>query len=124
MGYPIAPTLQELSSCNRSRASRWHNGAEPWLGSDWATAMCGEAGEAANVVKKLRRHETGIESQYNTPPIEELVKMLGEELADVILYADLLAWHYGIDITDAVITKFNKVSEAQGFPERLAREAM
>ena len=124
MGLPIAPTLQELSATNRSRASRWHAGAQPWTGADWSNAMCGEAGEAANVVKKLRRRETSIESTYNTPEQQELIGMLREEIADVIIYADLLAWHYDIDLTDAVIDKFNKVSEAQGFPERLQREAM
>lgn len=124
MGLAIEPTLQSLSVSNRSRALRWHNGAEPWTGADWSNAMCGEAGEAANVVKKLRRHETGIESQYNTPDVTTLKLQLAEEIADIILYADLLAAHYEIELAGAVIAKFNKVSEAQGFPERLYREVI
>jgi hypothetical protein len=28
--------------------------------ADWSNAMCGEAGEAANVVKKIRWIETGL----------------------------------------------------------------
>lgn len=43
---------------NRRRCERWHPGFphDPggWSGADWSNAMCGEAGEAANVVKKLR----------------------------------------------------------------------
>lgn len=120
----------ELSKQNRSRAERWHSGAALWTGADWSNAMCGEAGEAANVVKKLRRHETGIIGvgsataglPYNTPPEYELHGELAAEIADVILYADLLARHYGIDTETAVVHKFNIVSAAQGFPERLSGE--
>jgi NTP pyrophosphatase (non-canonical NTP hydrolase) len=111
--------LQEISEQNRARAARWHEGSEPWSGSDWSNAMCGEAGEVANVVKKLRRHETGAGTGYNTPPEEELKESLAEEIADVILYADLLAAHYEVDLEVALRVKFNRVSEAQGFPERL-----
>ena len=49
-------TFAHLSVVNRKRCRRWHGGdSEGWTGSDWSNAMCGEAGEAANVVKKLRR---------------------------------------------------------------------
>lgn len=117
----------ELSRTNDARKARWHSGAEEWTGADWSNAMCGEAGEAANVVKKLRRHETGIGAgpgvfpgakgePYNTM---ELLAKLADEIADVILYADLLASFYGIDTEAAVRAKFNRVSEAQDFPERI-----
>jgi len=98
---------------------RWHGDADEWSGADWSNAMCGEAGEAANVVKKLRRHETHTGTSYNTPPPDELLTALAEELADVVTYCDLLAHHYGIDLAAAVIAKFNRVSAAQDFPERL-----
>ena len=45
--------------------------------------------------------------------------MLANEIADVTLYLDLLADHYGIDVEAAIRRKFNIVSERQGFPERL-----
>jgi NTP pyrophosphatase (non-canonical NTP hydrolase) len=108
-----------ITETNASRRDRWHSEADDWTGADWSNAMCGEAGEAANVVKKLRRRETSIGSTYNTPETDELLPALAEELADVILYADLLASHYGLNLEEAIITKFNRVSEAQGFPERL-----
>lgn len=108
-----------MSAENRARCDRWHAGVV-WTGSDWSNAMCGEAGEAANIVKKLRRHETYVGSSYNTPPRDELTAKLWGELADVILYADLVAHHYDIDLEEAVIIKFNQVSIAQGFPERLS----
>lgn len=40
-------------------------------------------------------------------------------MADVVCYLDLLATFYGVDLAEAVIRKFNRVSERQGFPDRL-----
>jgi NTP pyrophosphatase (non-canonical NTP hydrolase) len=82
--------------------------------------MCGEAGEAANVVKKLRRHECALAgSGLPLQPPERLLEALGEELADVVIYLDLLAQFYDIDLPAAIVRKFNIVSERQAFPERL-----
>lgn len=111
--------FDELRIANVSRMERWHAGMTEWSGADWSNAMCGEAGETANVVKKLRRHETGGGNGHNTPPEMELLIALSDELADVIAYADLLAHYYNIDLAFAVAQKFNRVSEAQDFPERL-----
>jgi len=118
-------TFADLAMVNLSRARRWHPGFpddDDWNGADWSNAMCGETGEAANVVKKLRRMETGHEG---TRPLDETVlhKALADELADVVIYADLLAAKYGLDLGIAVIAKFNEVSERQEFPERLAVSA-
>lgn len=114
-----ALTFAEVAAVNASRRDRWHNpDTDAWTGADWSNAMCGEAGEAANVVKKLRRHETGT-SPADDPTEAALLGMLGLEIADVILYAFLLADHYGIDVEEAVVRKFNVVSARQGFPERL-----
>lgn len=112
-------SFTELRKQNVSRRDRWHDGATDWSGADWATAMAGEAGEACNVIKKIRRHETGAGTGYNTPTMERLIPMLAEELADTVTYCDLLAEKYGIDLGKAVCEKFNRVSEIQGFPERL-----
>lgn len=110
-------TFAELSAVSQSRRDRWHTpDTEPWTGADWSNAMCGEAGEAANVVKKLRRHETGMADKI---PVDELVRMLADELGDVVAYCDLLGRHYGIDLGAAVARKFNFISEREGFPERL-----
>lgn len=112
-------TFQLLRVQNAARKLRWHGTSDAWIGSDWSNAMAGEAGEACNVVKKLRRHETHIESTYNTPAADVLHAALAKELADVVIYADLLAHYYEIDLGSAVRDKFNEVSAAQGFPEQL-----
>ena len=114
-----ALTFARLAVQNRMRRERWHDGADDWTGSDWGNAMAGECGEACNLVKKLRRHETGAGIGYNTPSVDALISGLAEELADVVIYADLVAQHYGINLGGAVCYKFNAVSIAQGFPERL-----
>lgn len=112
-------TFAELREQNSTRVLRWHDAkSEPWTGADWSNAMCGEAGETANVVKKLRRAETGTLAQGD-PDEATLRAMLADEIGDVICYLDLLALHYGIDMAEAVASKFNRVSERQGFPERL-----
>jgi NTP pyrophosphatase (non-canonical NTP hydrolase) len=114
-------TVSEIVRVNAVRRDRWHPPeAEQWSGADWSNAMCGEAGEAANVVKKIRRHETGLAALGQpVPPVEELMAQLGDELADVVCYLVLVADHYGIDLPAALVSKFNRVSERQGFPERL-----
>ena len=110
-----------LREQNEARARRWHPGFpedDDWNGADWSNAMCGEAGEAANVVKKLRRIETG---KVGTRHVTEsgLLVDLASELADIVIYADLVAAKYGIPLSTAIVRKFNEVSERHGFPETL-----
>lgn len=112
--------LDRLRAANLARKVRWHGVADAWTGADWSNAMGGECGEAQNIVKKLRRHETHTGTSYNTPDVATLHAALAAELADTITYADLLAAYYGIDLWAAIVAKFNHVSEAQGFPEYLA----
>ncbi len=126
-------TFAELRAANLCRRGRWHGpDTEPWTGADWSNAMLGEVGEVAevfalfvaraglagNVVKKLRRHETGTASTAELSPAQ-LLGSLADELADVVTYADILACHYGIDLGAAVAAKFNRVSERHGYPDRL-----
>lgn len=112
--------LQRLRTVNTSRCARWHGpDSEPWTGADWSNAMCGEAGEAANVVKKIRRIETRTVRSISPMQMQRLVRDLADEIADTIIYADLLANHYGIDLEEAIVSKYNAVSVREGFPERM-----
>lgn len=122
---PAAPSLslRSLRDMNVSRCQRWNENDDAWTGADWATALGGECGEALNVVKKLRRVEALGQPGKFDPPQEELRRMLADECADVLLYLDLLADHYGIDLAAATVAKFNTTSERYGFPERLALDA-
>ena len=118
-------TFRTVSTTNAARCNRWHHGFpggdDAWTGADWSNAMQGEAGEAGNVVKKLRRIDLALwgnrkEGDTNR---EALLAKLAAEIADTYLYLDLLATYYGVDIEQAIIAKFNKISVEAGFPERL-----
>lgn len=118
---PLHLDFAQLRRANLARVARWHAGFphDGWSGADWSNAAAGEMGEAANVVKKLRRGETAMKPGAKDPSRETLLAMLADEIADTITYLDLLAAFYGIDVAAAVIHKFNAVSEREGFPDRL-----
>jgi len=117
-------TLRELRRANESRCRRWHKGGiEEWSATDWSNAVTGELGEACNAIKKLRRIECGAEN-INEPgrhltERDQAIAAIGEELADTLIYLDLLAARLGIDLNAEVARKFNITSQKYGFPERL-----
>lgn len=90
-----------------------------WTPTDWACAMAGEAGETCNAVKKLRRHADGTNTAKDPTTEAECVAAIAVELADTVIYADLLAARLGIDLGEAVRAKFNAVSVLRGAVERL-----
>lgn len=85
-----------------------------WTLADWSNAMCGEAGEAANIVKKIRRGDID----------PELIRKLGDELADLSAYIDLLAFHADIDLDAAIERKYNQLSEELGSETRIVNGAL
>jgi NTP pyrophosphatase (non-canonical NTP hydrolase) len=118
--------IRELQAINVSRANRWHGGDfKNWSGLEWAGAMCGEAGEAANVAKKLRRVELAIDGNaFSERKLStfDLQNQLGGECADTFLYLLLLCARYDIDLQAAIVQKFNVKSEEMGFPEYIDPE--
>ena len=115
---PNDVSFRALREANRSRNYRWlPGGLRQWSLSDWALAMLGEAGEAANIVKKLNQSSAGVVG--NDVGRGALTVRLAEELADTAICLDLLAQRAGIDLSRAIVKKFNEVSEKKGFPERL-----
>lgn len=121
-----ALTLRALTATNVQRASRWHpGGLAEWSPLEWAGAMAGEAGEACNAAKKLKRidgnlkninHEEGRSLTERSAACHQVAK----EVADTIIYGVLLVAAVGEDIESVLIDVFNKKSEEYGFPERLA----
>jgi len=73
-----------------------------WTLGDWGNALAGETGEACNFIKKRRRGDSILASD------------IGKELADVVIYADIIATQLGLDLGDCVIQKFNEVSNRVG----------
>jgi NTP pyrophosphatase (non-canonical NTP hydrolase) len=104
-------TFAVLREANLARLPRFRNRqgeiAHPspdgsdWSLADWIVAVTGELGELANLQKKVRRGDFTLDAAR----VE-----LGEELADVATYLDILAMRYGVDLGQAVVDKFNEVS--------------
>lgn len=122
-------TFETFSEINLSRAKRWHQGdIANWSLSDWLMAMAGEAGEACNAGKKFRRIEEQISNMSTDPDrqintTDEALDKIAEELADTVIYCDLVAHRIGRSLVGAIIAKFNLVSERYQFPERLDYES-
>lgn len=117
-------TFEELRLKNAQRSKRWHpGGITDWSPADWAVAMVGEAGECCNAVKKLNRIRDSMASKPDSSEDfkthEQAVAGIGQEIADTVIYLDLLAQRLGLDLQIEVTKKFNRVSEKYGFPERL-----
>lgn len=119
-GYARPLAFSELSSANalscpeflNAKGEPCHTESAPWGWSlsQWSNAACGEAGEMANIVKKIDRGDF---------PLEQVREKLAHEIADVIIYCDLLAQAAGIELGEAVRKKFNIVSRRVGSFVRL-----
>lgn len=110
-------TFGEFSQANRTRCEHpqgFHHPLSGWSTSDWMTALVGEIGEAANVVKKLNRYRDGVPG--NKASEAELRDQLRRELGDVFVYLDLMAQSLGFNIADAAVEVFNKKSAEIGCP--------
>jgi NTP pyrophosphatase (non-canonical NTP hydrolase) len=81
-----------------------------WSPAQWLQAVVGELGEYANLRKKFERGD--IETQ-------EFLREAADELADVATYLDILAMQLGIDLGEAIINKFNRVSTRVGSTVRI-----
>lgn len=113
-------SFTQVSEINRARALVWHpKGLEEWSVADWAVAMAGEAGEVCNAVKKLRRIDSEMVQAEGPRGREQAVAEIAKEIGDTFLYLDLLAQRLGIDLPQAIVDTFNRVSVREGFPHRL-----
>lgn len=108
-------TLARLRVLNLNRVELFGHKLEDWNELEWAGAMCGEAGEAANIAKKIRRVEQGCDVNTGGDSIEDLLRKLGTEIAGTIVSADLLAARAGLDLRTLIIEEFDRVSKRVGF---------
>lgn len=122
-------TFGELRAVNVKRCGDVFHSLEAWSSTDWATAVAGELGEVGtellallalcNTVKKLRRLD-GADASLDTIEARDLLRAkIAEELADVVIYADLACARVGHSLEAAVRSKFNLVSERRGSALRL-----
>lgn len=108
-------SFERLHKVNNARNMEHFEKADKgWNLADWSNAMQGEAGEAGNIVKNMRRHEVSVDHP-NIKPSDGLKEKLAFELSDTVLYADILAAHAGIgQLGPWIRQKFNKISVAIG----------
>lgn len=105
-------TIAQLQAAHIERQAEWCPDQLPDL-SFRGNEMAGEVGEACNVIKKLERERHGWRGSRDT------VEHLGEELADVVHTAILVAITAGIDLGPLVVKKFNDTSDANGLSTRI-----
>lgn len=106
--------LNSLRIQNVGRCEEVFHKLDDWSPSDWATALAGEVGECCNFIKKLRRLD-GADAHHDTPKERDFLKQeIGKELADILIYLDLLAARFDIDLSEVTIKKFNEVSDKRG----------
>jgi NTP pyrophosphatase (non-canonical NTP hydrolase) len=113
-------TFGQFSDANRKRCESpqgFNHQLSGWSTSDWMTALVGEVGEAANVVKKLNRYRDGVPG--NKVDEHVLRDQLRRELGDVFVYLDLMAQSLGFNIADAATEVFNAKSADIGYPKTL-----
>jgi NTP pyrophosphatase (non-canonical NTP hydrolase) len=94
--------FKDLRENNVKRSETSFYAVDSWSPTDWATALAGEVGELCNLIKKMRRGDA--------IPLQSV----SDEIADVAIYLDLLAARLGINLEEAVVKKFNEVSEKIG----------
>lgn len=114
--------FSDLEAANRLRLPQFKNRkgekahSDPrghdWSIAEWTNAMAGEAGEACNIAKKLIRGDYDGDTELG---IGELL----DEIADVVIYADLVCQRVGRHMEIAVQNKFNEVSERIGVDVKL-----
>lgn len=109
--------LDVFSQANRLRCESPDGFGKPvghWSLSDWFTAAMGELGEAANVAKKLNRIRDGIPGNGDVTEYE-LRQCLADEIADTVIYLDLLAQSEGLLLSTIVANKFDRTSAKIGY---------
>jgi len=109
-------TIRQFHEANeKRRQANPSNGTEAtWTITDWTNELCGEAGELANIAKKVRRARPAINGRKADPTLEEAKGDLAAEIADVVICASLVAGYLGIDLEKAIREKFNIVSDRVG----------
>src|SRR5438874_1145415 len=109
-------TFRALARANRERCEAIFHPIDAWTMTDWMTAVAGEVGEAANMIKKARRAEgkteaqldpdsdVGLDFPYDNADEHDPARyitgreFIGYELADAVIYIDLLCQRLGVDL--------------------------
>jgi NTP pyrophosphatase (non-canonical NTP hydrolase) len=135
-------TFGELRAANVRRCETAFHSVSAWKPWEWSNALAGEIGEtcaegfalltalaavggkACNVTKKMNRiwPANQFKENWNKPEDQRMADLedrLADEIADVVIYADLLAARIGRSLDDCVRQKFNSKSDEIGSAVKL-----
>lgn len=131
-GHPV--DLRTLQRMNEARVPAFKKELADWSAMEWGCELGEEVGEfmgsvlflgsalskVLGAVKKRARvpHPTLPDTDITGKPVPT-TDAVASELADVVIVACLLASRLGIDLNNAVRTKWNATSEKVGWKERL-----
>lgn len=110
----------KFSERNRRRCEApngFNHKLDSWCLNKWMTALVGEVGEAANKIKKLNRIADGIPGNAPEETKEALTEAVSKELADAMIYLDLIAQAAGFDLETIRDQKFDETSRKIGYVE-------
>lgn len=96
-------TLELLAVLNPVRCQAWNYTVYDKSPLSWACKAAGEAGELCQAVAYFEDGKPGVTKET-----------IAKEAADVIVYIDLLCARYGIDLCEAIKSKFDEVSDIVG----------
>lgn len=118
--------IDSFQQVNAIRAKKWHrDGLVEWSLLEWAGAMCGEAGEAANFAKKIKRLDNSLpnmEAGLLVTDEEALKYKLAKEIADTIIYGLIILSMLEVDASSILAETFDAKSIEYGFPEMAPRQ--
>lgn len=116
-------SFETLREANKQRLPQFKNAkgepshTEPdgsdWSLNDWMTAVVGEIGGAASILKKVRRGDL---------TLDQARPELRREFADIVCYLDILAMQCGIELGASVRDKFNEISSKVGANVRIGTD--
>lgn len=116
----IGHTFRSVGEENARRDRHWNpRGIESRTALEWSARLSWYANKALNAshIVGLLDRKTG--KARDPEARAAAVKLLGSEIGATYLLLDLLAQREGIDLRQAVIDEFNRVSVQDGLPERL-----
>lgn len=103
-------TFKQLREANERRCPESFHPLNHWNILEWSGCVAGEAGEAVNKAKKIRRIEDSEAFSPTLPKHKTTLEAWAEELADTVIYADLAAASQGVDLEEVIAKKFNTTS--------------
>lgn len=115
-------SFQELRIKNVSRceSQAFNHKIHDWLPSQWSNAHAGEVGELMIEFGKLLQLCNTVKKHDRGDDINK--ELIADEIADIVIYLDLLAARLGIELSSAVVKKFNTKSDEIGSKIKIVGE--